>query len=161
MLKKVLVLVSFVLLFSVSWVSAASIEKLERDRDALKERAEKVLDLAEKESWKLSKARSVAQYDAVATNMLGLFSEAQLLFLAAEKVDKIIFGVDVLAGLVASGARLTQENYTAVTKLFTGAAEDAIGVVEKIQAGSYTVETRRLAKEVQRDLDAFLNGKNF
>lgn len=161
MLKKVLVLVSFVLLFSVSWVGAVSVEKLEKDRDALKERAEKVLALAEKESWKLSKARSVVQYDAVAANMLGLFSEAQLLFLAAEKVDKIIFGVDVLAGVVASGAKLTQENYRAVTQLFVGAAEDAIGVMEKIQAGSYTVETRRLAREVERDLKEFLNGKTF
>jgi len=161
MLRKVFVLVSLILLFSVPWVSAGSVEKLERDRDALKERAKEVLALAERESWKLSKARSVVQYDTVAAKVLGLFSEAQVLLLAAEKVDKIIFGVDVLAGLVASGAELTQENYVAVTKLFAGAVEDAIGVMEKIQAGSYTVETRRLAREVKKDLDEFLNVENF
>jgi hypothetical protein len=161
MIRKVLVLVSFILILSVVKGFAVSVEKLERDREVLKERAERVLALAEEESRKLTRARSVVQYDAVATNMIGYFSEAELLFLAAEKVDKIVFGVDVLAGIVASGARLTQESYSAVSKLFVGAAEDALNTVEIIQKGSYTPETRRLAREVERDLKEFLNGKGF
>jgi hypothetical protein len=161
MLRKVLVLVSFILIISVVKGFAVSVEKLERDRELLKERAKRVLALAEEESRKLTKARSVVQYDAVAANMIGYLSEAELLFLAAEKVDKIVFGIDVLAVVVASGARLTQESYIAVSKLFVGAAEDALNTVEIIQKGSYTPETRRLAREVERDLREFLNGKGF
>jgi hypothetical protein len=150
-------MVSFILVFGVLQGYAGSIEKLRKDKDMLLERMKEVSDLVKNENQKIKKARTCDEYKDVMYNILNLLEEGNFLSLAVDKVDKIIFGLDVLAGVGVNEEDLIIRKYGPVTGFFVVAAEDALDVVKELNNEDYTVETRRLAKKVTKDLEEFLD----
>jgi hypothetical protein len=158
MLRRVLkLIVGFVLVFGVLQGYAGSIEKLKKDRDMLLERMTEVLNLVRNENQKLKEVKTLDQYRAVMDGVLDLLAEKDFLTLAVERVDKIIFGLNVLAGVGVSEKDLIIRRYGPVTGFFVVAAEGALDVVKELDKEYYTVETRRLAREVTKDLEEFLD----
>jgi hypothetical protein len=82
-----------------------------------------------------------------------LETEAMLLTEAFGKIDKIVFGIDVLASVVASGGYLSKANYQASAVVFDKAVKDAESALrELIDCSFCSVKTREIAEQTLNDL---------
>jgi hypothetical protein len=147
--------VVFVIVFWSASVFCGGWEGLKRDRDLLKGRAVEVADLAFRESEKLARVSNADQCDRVCERILGLASEWKFLMIVAERVDKVIFGLEILGALLASGAELRNKQYNAVVLLFDKQVKEALRAIDEAKHVTVTIESRKLLQRTRSDLIDF------
>jgi len=153
-MMRVLAVVLAIVLWSVS-AFCGGWENLKRDRDLLRGRAIEVADFAFRESEKLLGVRNTNQCDQVCDRILGLASESKFLMLIAEKVDKVVFGLEILGALLTSGAQLGSEQYYAVVPLFDVEIREILKMIDSTKRIVMTVESRKLLQNIRKDLIDF------
>jgi hypothetical protein len=116
-MMRVLALVLTIVFWGIS-AFCGGWENLKRDRDLLRSRAVEVADLAFKETERFPGVKNANQCDQVCDRILGLASESKFLMLIAEKVDKVVFSLEILGALLASGAQLGDKQYYTVVPIF-------------------------------------------
>jgi hypothetical protein len=147
-MKKVVVfLLILVLGGMVSVAVAGDVQRVIAVRDAVGKR---VAEVSGEISYRIGKVDNLSSCNAKLAEMKRialLETEVILLVNALKELDKMVFGVDMLAAVVRSGARLTEVNYMASAELYTGVvknAEDNLMVL--VNCSFCSPESRQLAK---------------
>ena len=155
-MRRMLVFVSALMLSVMVSICGASsgVDKLTRDRDMLSSRLAEVKAKVGSLANEVGKVRFGRQREQLMKRLILLETEAILLSEALREVDKIVFGIDVLASVVASGGYLDETNYQASAVIFDKVVEDANSVLRKIvvDCSFCSVETRKVAAQTLEDL---------
>jgi hypothetical protein len=151
---RVLAVVLVIVLWSVS-AFCGGWENLKRDRDLLRSRAVEVADLTFRETERFPGVKNANQYDQVCDRILRLASESKFLLLVAEKVDKVVFGLEILGALLASGAQLGDKQYYAVVPLFDTEINETLKAIDSTKKMIMTIESRKLLQSIKKDLIDF------
>jgi hypothetical protein len=130
-MRKVVAFVSALMLGVMVSVGQAEngADRLVRDRDMLGLRIAEVASGVSSLADKVGKMKTGKKKEEMMERLMLLETEAMLLSDAFGKIDKIVFGIDVLASVVASGGYLSKANYSASAVVFDKAikeAEDAL-----------------------------------
>jgi len=154
-MRRVLTFLSALVLgVMVSVCSAEGIaDRLMRDRDQLGLRLAEVASGVSSLADMAGRVKAGKEKQELMRRLILLETEAFLLSEAFGKVDKIVFGIDVLASVVASGAYLDTANYEASASVFDKAVKDAEDVLRKLVDCSFCSEkTREVARQTLKDL---------
>ena len=154
-MRRVVAFVSALVLgVMVSVCSAESGEdRLVKDRDMLGLRVAEVASQVSVLADKVGKVRSGKKKEELLERLMLLETEAMLLSDAFGKIDKIVFGIDVLASVVASGGYLSNANYRASAAVFDKAVKEAEDSLRSLVSCSFcSIRTREVAERTLEDL---------
>jgi hypothetical protein len=147
MKKVVVMLMVLVVCGMVSLSYAGDVQRIIAVRDALGKR---IAEVSGEISYRIGKVDSLGSCNARLAEMRRialLGTEAFLLVNALKELDKMVFGVDLLAAVVRSGARLTEVNYMSVAELYNEVvrnAEDNLLVL--VNCSFCSPESRQVAR---------------
>jgi hypothetical protein len=138
----------------VSVCSAESgADRLVRDRDQLGLRIAEVASGASSLAGKVERMKTGKKKEEMMERLMLLETEAMLLSEAFGKIDKIVFGIDVLASVVESGGYLSKANYQASATVFRKAIDDADDALRRLIDCSFcSARTKELAEQTLDDL---------
>jgi hypothetical protein len=154
-MRKVVAFISALMLgVMVSVCSAESgADRLVRDRDMLGLRVAEVASQVGSLVDKVGEVRSGKKKEELLERLMLLETEAMLLSEAFGRVDKIVFGIDVLASVVASGGYLSKANYQASAAVFDKAVKEAEDSLRSLVNCSFcSIRTREVAERILEDL---------
>jgi hypothetical protein len=147
MRKVVVFLLVLVLGGMVSVGIAGDVQRIIAVRDAIGKR---VAEVAGEVSYRIGKVDNLSSCNAKLLEMrrIALLEvEAFLLVNALKELDKMVFGVDMLAAVVKSGARLTEVNYMAGAELYSEVVKNAEdNLMMLVDCSFCSPESRQLAK---------------
>jgi len=147
MKKVVVMLVVLVLCGVVSVGVAGDVQRVIAVRDAIGKR---VAEVSSEVSYRIGKVDKLGSCNAKLAEMRRialLEAEAFLLVNALKELDKMVFGVDLLAAVVRSGAVLTEVNYMASAELYDEVVRNAEdNLMMLVNCSFCTPETRQLAR---------------
>jgi hypothetical protein len=152
--------VMFALMFGmmVSICNAGAVDRLTRDRDMLRQRLVEVASEGKSIADRIGRmgANKGWKEKEMLERLMLIAAETILLSDAFGKVDKIVFGIDVLASVVASGGYLDSENYRASAVVFDKAVNEADKSLTALVDCSFcSVRTREVARQALMDLRAW------
>jgi hypothetical protein len=142
----------------VSVCNAGAMDKLTRDRDMLRQRLVEVASEGKSVADMIGKmgANKGWKGKEMLERLMLIAAETILLSDAFGKVDKIVFGIDVLASVVASGGYLDRENYQASAVVFDKAVQEADKSLTALVDCSFcSIRTREVARQALMDLRAW------
>jgi hypothetical protein len=154
-MRKVVAFVSALMLcVMVSVCSAESdADRIVKSRDMLGLRVAEVASQVGSLIDKVGKVRSGKKKEELLERLMLLETEAMLLTDAFGKVDKIVFGIDILASVVASGGYLSNANYRASAAVFDKAVKEAEDSLRGLVSCSFcSIRTREVAERTLEDL---------
>jgi hypothetical protein len=154
-MKRVVAFLSALVLGVMVSVSHAEngADRLVRDRDMLGLRVAEVASQVSVLADKAGRMKSGKKKEELLERLMLLETEAMLLSDAFGKVDKIVFGIDVLASVVASGGYLSKANYQASAVVFDKAVKEAEDSLRSLVNCSFcSVKTREIAEQTLDDL---------
>jgi len=154
-MKRMVAFVSALMLgVMVSVCSAESgADRLVKDRDMLGLRIAEVASQVSSLADKVGKMKTSKKKEEMMERLMLLETEAMLLSEAFGRVDKIVFGIDVLASVVASGGYLSKANYQASAVVFDKAVKEAEDSLRGLVNCSFCLpRTREIAEKTLEDL---------
>jgi hypothetical protein len=169
MLKKVLVLIIFVLVICIlqsctkkdkkKWQNRiqrevpVGVEKLVEDEKLLKKRTKEISELISMFTGETTKAVTLREYDAIAGKVIILTGEMGLLGTAIEAVDKVVLAEWIFRELQKDENKLSGESYEFINELRGLVVEEALDILRKLDDPHYTAETRILVRRITKDLE--------
>jgi len=147
MKKVVVMLMALVLGGMVSVSSAGDVQRIIAVRDAVGKR---VAEVSGEISYRIGKVDNLSSCNAKLAEMRRialLEAEVFLLVNALKELDKMVFGVDMLAAVVKSGGKLTEVNYMASAELYSEVVKNAEdNLMMLVNCSLCSPESRQLAK---------------
>jgi hypothetical protein len=180
MLKKVLVLIIFVLVICIlqsctkkdkkNWqnriqrevpvvgvnkklVEDEKLKKLMEDEKLLNERKKEVYELYSMFISDMNKAVTLSEYKTIAGRAVGLVNEMYLLVASIEVVDKVVLAEWIFRELQKDGNKLSDESYKFINELRGVVIEEALDMLRELDDPHYTAETRILVRRITKDLE--------
>jgi len=153
-MKRMLVFVSALMLSVIVSVCSAEsgVDKIVRGRKMLGLRLAEVAGGASSLANKVDRVGGKKREELMERLIL-METEAMLLSEAFREMDKIVFGTDVLASVVASGGYLDETSYQASAVVFDKVVRDADEALRQLVNCSFcSVKTREVAAQVLKDL---------
>jgi hypothetical protein len=154
-MRKVVALISALMLGAMVSVCSAEngADRLVRDRDQLGLRVAEVASGVSSLFDRVGRMKTGKKKEEMMERLMLLETEAMLLSVAFGKIDKIVFSIDVLASVVASGGYLSKANYQASAAVFDKAVKEAESALRELVDCSFcSVRTRELAEQTLDDL---------